>query len=108
MRILDVEGADGLQVGDRLIVLVCREPYENGYVINHHEGTCILGIPVSPTAEAKLSDEEELVLLDYFRGSKFDVAQLSEAQMKVWRKLDPKGVAAALVIRSEMHPVKSR
>lgn len=101
VKMLDVEGAEGLSIGDRLVVLVARQPYEGGYVIDRHEGDCALGILLSPSSNAKLDASEEQQLLEYFKNPKPGFAELTPAEIKLWRKIDAKGVA---MVRARQSP----
>lgn len=102
---LSVEGTEGLRVGDRVIVLVDSEFYEGFYVVNHHNGGCILGIRLPPKDDRIFGKDEQNAFIDLLRKGK-DLRQLTPEEMNLWNELDPKGIGCALIREIETKHLK--
>lgn len=103
LRTLQVEGCEGLRVGDRLIVFVDGEPYENGYVIDHHLGTnCLIGHRLARTDEEDADEASEALLIKLVKQGKTEVSHATTDELQVLALMDPAGVAKALIREIEM------
>jgi hypothetical protein len=106
IKTLDVEGTEGLKVGDRVIVLVDPEAYEGGFVMNYHTGGCILGLRLPPKDDLSFGKEEEKTVLDFLRSGRFLIETMTSDEMRAWMQLDPAGIAVELVREVEKGRLK--
>lgn len=93
VRELGLEGLEGLVIGDRVVVFVDPEPYEGGFVINYHDGGCLVGIRLPPLDDLELGKDEQELLLKTLREGRVDLQRLTSEELGVWIKVDPAGVA---------------
>lgn len=109
LKTLHVQGCEGLQVGDRLLLFVDGEPYEGGYVIDHHRGTnCLIGHRLARPDEDGVNHDREKLLIEMVRKGKASVTdEATPDELRALAMMDPAGVAEALVRRIEMgHLIK--
>ena len=102
VRELIVEGVDGLETGDRVIVFVDSEPYEGDYVINFHEGGCRVGIRLPPLDDLNFGAELQNHLLRSLRENRTSLRQLTSEELSAWITVDPAGVARQFQQELEM------
>lgn len=109
LKTLQVEGCDGLQPGDRVIVFVDRELYEGGYVINNHEGTnCLLGHRLLRNGEAESEVElterrqSETKLVEFLKSGRSSIEKASSDDLHLLSTMDPEGVRKALIREREI------
>lgn len=102
VRELVIEGTDGLNVGDRVIVFVDPEPYEGGYVINFHEGGCHVGIRLPPPDDLTFGEESQKHLIKSLRQSRTTLRQFSSEELSAWIAVDAVGIARGFQMELEM------
>ncbi len=103
VRTLHVEGCEGLQVGDRLLLFVDSEPYEGGYVIDRHRGTnCLIGHRLACKDEKDADGESEAALLELVRKGRTTVSKATPDELRVLARMDPAGVAEGLIRMMDM------
>ncbi|CAN5912154.1 hypothetical protein BH11VER1_BH11VER1_18340 [soil metagenome] len=107
LKTLQVEGCEGLKVGDRLILFVDGEPYENGYVIDHHRGTnCLIGHRLARADEEVVYEDSEALLIDLVRKGRTNVSQATVEELHILALMDPAGVGHALIREVAMDRLK--
>lgn len=93
VRELSVDGLDGLKAGDRVIVFIDPEPYEGGYVINAHEGGCLVGIRLPPADDQVFGAASQELILKTLREGRTELRKLTTEELSAWITVDAAGIA---------------
>ncbi len=99
IRVLQCDGFDGLAVGDS--VLIFLNPYEGAYAVPRRMGTnSLLGYKLPERHDLGLFDLRAFLTL-LAGETPWRVEHLTPDQLRLWTRVDPSGVAEALIRERE-------
>lgn len=100
IKSIECDGFEGLEVGDNILVFMV--PYEGHYAVPNRIGTnSHLGYILPEDHDGAFFDPGEFLDL-LAGGNAWEITSLTPNQLRTWARVDPHGVAEALIRELEM------